>query len=148
MTTKRFLSFCLFLLLGAVSENVWAQTALNAIMTKCESMDNVDIQKIVNKDSETRKVIQIVTDVTFQENQALVDEIVAAFNKDKEETIQQIDSKKNGRMLPEYYIFDDGEKGVAFSFGISKAGRVNFTKIEDYRPKNIRKALVSPSWGG
>ncbi len=148
MTTKRFLILCLFLLLGAVSENIWAQAALNAIMTKCESMDNVDIQKIVNKDSETRKVTQIVTDVTFQENQALVDEIVAAFNKDKEEAIQQIDSKKNGKMLPEYYMFDDGEKGVAFSFSISKAGRVNFTKIEDYRPKNIRKALASPSWGG
>ncbi len=148
MTTKRFLSLCLFLLLGAASESMWAQAALNAVITKCESMDNVDIQKIVNKDSDTRKVTQIITDVTFKENQALVDEIIAAFAKDKEEAIQQIDSKKNGKMLPEYYKFDDGEKGVAFSFSISKLGRVNLTKIEDYRSKKIREVLPSPSWGG
>lgn len=122
MKTKSILTLLLIVTACCFSSNVWAQEKLNALMKRCESMDNVDISVVQQRNPTTRKISQIITTAKFSNNKALVDEFLSAFESDKNDAIQIIDKKKDGRMVPSYYQFNVGSKSVAYTITVKNDG--------------------------
>ena len=137
MKAKKTILLCVILLLGGLTEGLKAQENLNALMKKCENMDTIDMNVIYNKNRETKKTEKIIKTVTFSNNQKLLDEFVAAFEKDKDAAYKIIDDKKSGKLLPSFYRFGSGKTDISYSLSVSKSGKVTVSKIErfDYDPK-------------
>ena len=100
-------------------------------------MDTIDMNVIYNKNRETKKTEKIIKTVTFSNNQKLLDEFVAAFEKDKDAAYKIIDDKKSGKLLPSFYRFGSGKNDISYSLSVSKSGKITVSKIErfDYDPK-------------
>ena len=100
-------------------------------------MDTIDMNVIYNKNRETKKTEKIIKTVTFSNDQKLLDEFVAAFEKDKNAAYKIIDDKKSGKLLPSFYRFGSGKTDISYSLSVSKSGKVTVSKIErfDYDPK-------------
>ena len=103
---------------GVISADVSAQEAIRAVIKKCETMEDVKISVIRNKDKATKKVTQVITDVSFKNNEALSKEILAAFEKDKDKSDQEIEEWAGGRLKEmlyrfgySYYTFSQKEDG-------------------------------------
>ncbi|GGJ99275.1 DUF5024 domain-containing protein [Parabacteroides faecis] len=137
MKAKKTILLCVALLMGCMAEGLKAQEHLNALMKKCENMDTIDMNVIYNKNRETKKTEKIIKTVTFSNNQKLLDEFVAAFEKDKDAAYKIIDDKKSGKLLPSFYRFGSGKNDISYSLSVSKSGKITVSKIErfDYDPK-------------
>lgn len=137
MKTKKTILLCVILLVGCMTEGLKAQETLNALMKKCENMDTIDMNVIYNKNRETKKTEKIIKTVTFSNDQKLLDEFVAAFEKDKNAAYKIIDDKKSGKLLPSFYRFGSGTTDISYSLSVSKSGKTTISKIErfDYDPK-------------
>ena len=122
MKTKKTVVMILVLMAGFFSTQVLAQENIDALMKKCESMDNVDMDVVQQRDPSTKKLAQVIRNVNIKNNKALVDDFLKAFLADRENAIQAIDSKKGGKMIPSYYQFQIGKKNVAYSISISNEG--------------------------
>nr|WP_129733012.1 DUF5024 domain-containing protein [Parabacteroides goldsteinii] len=137
MKAKKIILLCVILLAGCITEGLKAQETLNALMKKCENMDTIDMNVIYNKNRETKKTEKIIKTVTFSNDQKLLDEFVAAFEKDKNAAYKIIDDKKGGKLLPSFYRFGSGKTDISYSLSVSKSGKVTVSKIErfDYDPR-------------
>ncbi|WP_304248472.1 DUF5024 domain-containing protein [Parabacteroides gordonii] len=144
MKAKKTILLCVILLAGCMTEGLKAQESLNALMKKCENMDTIDMNVIYNKNRETKKTEKIIKTVTFSNNQKLLDEFVAAFDKDKNAAYKIIDDKKSGKLLPSFYRFGSGNTDISYSLSVSKSGKVTVSKIErfDYNPKKAGGAYL------
>jgi len=125
MKTKIIFSFLFFLLIGGIYNDAMAQKNIAAVVSKCESIESVKMTIVRNKNKE-KKTTQIITSIDIQDNPALVNEFLEAFRKDEPDAKQSIDTKKNGKIIPEFYSFDD----VSYSFSMSDNGEASITVIE------------------
>ena len=132
MKAKNMMLVLVLLFTGVAGNSIQAQEALNALVKKCESMEKVDINVIYNRNKETKKVEKCIKSIGFTDPQ-LMNEFLAAFEKEKENAYQVIDNKVNGKMMPSFYRFSVGKSEISYSFTASKNGRVDITYIEDLR---------------
>lgn len=115
----------LVIFLCAVSgyiNNISAQETLKALVVRCETMDEVSVSIVHQRDRETKQTTQIVKSLKFTDNKSLKDEFLAAFDKDKDEAIQVIEKKKDGKIVPSYYQFADGDFNVSYTIKVSEDG--------------------------
>lgn len=138
MKTKKTFLLAALLLLGSICGALQAQENLNALMKKCETMDKIDMNVIYNKNRETKKTEKIIKTVSFSNDEKLLNEFVAAFEKDKDAAYKIIDQKSKGKLLPSFYRFSNGKTDISYSFSVSDDGSVSVTKIErfDYDSNN------------
>lgn len=138
MKTKKTILLAALLLLGSICGVSQAQENLNALMKKCETMDKIDMNVIYNKNRETKKTEKIIKTVSFSNNEKLLNEFVAAFEKDKDAAYKIIDQKSKGKLLPSFYRFSNGKTDINYSLSVSDDGSVSVTKIErfDYDSNN------------
>lgn len=122
MKAKNIPAVALIVIASCFSATVSAQNNLNALMKKCESMDDVSLNVIQERNPATKKISQIIKTVKITNKKALVDEFLKAFQADKDEAIQAIESKKNGKMMPSYYQFSDKGKQTSYTFKASDDG--------------------------
>lgn len=116
------LAIVLIVIAGCFSATVSAQENLNALMKKCEAMDDVSLNVVQQRDPKTKKINQIIRTVKFSNKKALVDDFLKAFQTDKNEAVQAIESKKYGKMVPSYYQFIENSKQISYSFRMSEDG--------------------------
>ena len=116
MNTRNVVIAVIFLLLGSFATmELKAQDAIKALMKKCESMENVTIDVIRNRNSETGKVIRLLTTIRFEisSNPGLEKEFLAAFQKDAVKASQEIESMSGGKMKNVFYRF--GESSYSYT---------------------------------
>ncbi|MDR1525497.1 MAG: DUF5024 domain-containing protein [Tannerella sp.] len=118
MKTNRLIITAILIISGGFLVNLTAQEALKAVVQKCESMDNVTVsvirRKITKEKRETEKretmenkVKTVVINVSFKNNEELKKEILAAFEKDKNQADQEMMSKENGKVRSLNYRFGE-----------------------------------------
>lgn len=118
MKTKKIILSMALLIAGASAGELVAQEHLNALMKKCESLDNVSVEVIYNKDPKTKKPEKNVVSVTFyrQENAKLLNDFLDAFKKDREAAYRVMEEKINGKVTPSLYRFSGaGDTDITYT---------------------------------
>lgn len=118
MKTKKIILSMALLIAGASAGELVAQEHLNALMKKCESLDNVSVEVIYNKDPKTKKPEKNVVSVTFyrQENAKLLNDFLDAFKKDREAAYRVMEKKLNGKVTPSMYRFSGaGDTDITYT---------------------------------
>ena len=128
---------------GSFLINISAQDALKAIAKKCETLENVDVSVVRNRNKETKKVEMYIMSVNIKnnesvkkeivkENDALKKEILAAFEKDRINADQEVEDRKNGKIRELLLRFGSS----SYTFSESHSGNFSFSVIEDYGNKD------------
>ncbi|WP_459186897.1 DUF5024 domain-containing protein [Parabacteroides sp. APC149_11_2_Y6] len=147
MKTKKIILSMALLIAGASAGELVAQEHLNALMKKCESLDNVSVEIIYNKDPKTKKPEKNVVSVTFyrQENAKLLNDFLDAFKKDREVAYRVMEEKINGKVTPSLYRFSGaGDTDITYTVEEVKSvfpknsphykekGDIRITKVERF----------------
>lgn len=145
MKTRNLILTATLLLAGSWTGDLLAQTNLNALMKKCESMEKVNVDVIYDKDRKTKKPVKEVITITFsrKDNPKLLDEFLDAFRKDKEAAYKVMESKIDGKVMPSFYRFAVGTSDLSFSLEdlnkkfkgneyMLRNGEIQVTKIERF----------------
>ena len=147
MKTKKIILSMALLIAGASAGELMAQEHLNALMKKCESLDNVSVEVIYNKDPKTKKPEKNVVSVTFyrQENAKLLNDFLDAFKKDREAAYRVMEEKINGKVTPSLYRFSGaGDTDITYTVEEVKSvfpknsphykekGDIRITKVERF----------------
>jgi len=103
----------LLFIMSSLSMKLVAQENLNALVKKCETMSSVDVNVVSERNAQTNKLEPKVINITIKNDQALVNEFLDAFKKDKENAKQVIENKRAGKTN---YSFFYQFEGVAYSF--------------------------------
>ena len=127
MKTNRLFITAAIIIAGSFIVNISAQDALKAIAKKCETMENVDISVVRNRNKETKKVDQYIMSITFEKNESLKKEIIAAFDKDRVNADQEIEDRKDGRVRNMMLRFGSSH----YSISENPNGRITFSVNED-----------------
>lgn len=132
MKTKHVILLTALLFSIASIGKIKAQENLNSLMQKCETMDNVNVEVLYNKNPKTKKAEKNITTVTFTEkdNPKLLEDFLAAFKKDREAAYKIIEDKKNGKVSPSFYRFSSGTTDITYTLEYLKEKPMfnNFTK--------------------
>jgi len=123
MKTNVWIMMLLFIVSG-LSMKLVAQDNLSAMVKKCETIPSVNMNVVREKDPETNKLVIKVISITINDNQALVDEFLAAFKKDEDKVNQMVENKLEG----EISLLYEFEK-VSFS--------ISYGKTEGYASVNV-----------
>ena len=132
MKTNRLFITAAIIIAGSFIVDISAQDALKAIAKKCETMDNVDISVVRNRNKETKKVDQYIMSITFEKNESLKKEILAAFDKERVNADQEIEDRKDGRVRSMMLRFGSS----LYSISENPNGRVSFSVNEDNGSKD------------
>lgn len=147
MKTKKIILSMALLIAGVSAGELMAQEHLNALMKKCESLDNVSVEVIYNKDPKTKKPEKNVVSVTFyrQENAKLLNDFLDAFKKDREVAYRVMEEKINGKVTPSLYRFSGaGDTDITYTVEEVKSvfpknsphykekGDIRITKVERF----------------
>ena len=132
MKTNRLFITAAIIIAGSFFVDISAQDALKAIAKKCEAMDNVDISVVRNRNKETKKVDQYIMSITFEKNESLKKEILAAFDKERVNADQEIEDRKDGRVRSMMLRFGSS----LYSISENPNGRVSFSVNEDNGSKD------------
>lgn len=145
MKAKNLLLTVALLVAGGYVGDLLAQTNLNALMKKCETMDKVRVEVIYNKDKKTKKIEKEVVTVSFssKEHPELLDQFVKAFQQDREAAYKIIETTENGKVMPSFYRFSVGDKDISYSLEnmeskyegnpyMLRNGDIEVTKIERF----------------
>ncbi|CAK7026982.1 MAG: hypothetical protein PARBA_01130 [Parabacteroides sp.] len=147
MKTKKIILSMALLIAGVSAGELMAQEHLNALMKKCESLDNVSVEVIYNKDPKTKKPEKNVVSVTFyrQENAKLLNDFLDAFKKDREAAYRVMEEKINGKVTPSLYRFSGaGDTDITYTVEEVKSvfpknsphykekGDIRITKVERF----------------
>lgn len=154
MKTRSLILTTALLLAGGWAGDLLAQTNLDALMKRCESMDKVNVEVIYDKDKKTKKPVKESITVTFarKDNPKLLEEFLDAFRKDKESAYKVIESKQNGKVQPSFYRFSVGDSDVSYSLEdlsikfkddefFLRKGDVRVTKVERFNSKEKDEAM-------
>lgn len=71
------------LLAGSAGVRTAAQSTIDALVKKCESLEDVSINRVVRQERNEKKTVVNIS-IPIETNQALVDEFIAAFRKEEE----------------------------------------------------------------
>lgn len=125
MKAKHVFLVAMMLFVGSFTMEMAAQSAIEAVVKKCETMKDVEVSKMTTRDKDTKKVTREITTITFRDNQALANEVVAAFNKDKANALHEAESSSNGQVTSIFYKFEK----ASYSYS-QRSGRVSITIIQ------------------
>jgi len=106
MKRNVFIMALLFIMSSLTMELI-AQENLNALVKKCETMSSVDMGFVRTKNSQTKKLETKIINITINQNQALINEFLAAFKKDEENALNVIEDKKGGVVNHLHYKFNN-----------------------------------------
>ncbi|MDR1224630.1 MAG: DUF5024 domain-containing protein [Tannerella sp.] len=127
MKTNRLIITVVLIITGSFFMNLSAQEALKAVMEKIEKTEgNKRIVYTISGEKSKRKTI--MTSISFEYNEELEKEILAAFEKDKDQADRKIESKENGEISLRYSF---GKISYSYSPKKNKKGWVSFTVMED-----------------
>jgi uncharacterized protein YycO len=100
---------------GSFFVNLSAQEALKAVAKKCENMDGVRTSILKSRQ-------QSMINIRFANNEELKKEILAAFEKDKDQADRSIEDKDSGKIVclnytfgKTSYMYSEDRDGVSFS---------------------------------
>ncbi|MDR1719008.1 MAG: DUF5024 domain-containing protein [Dysgonamonadaceae bacterium] len=99
MKTKRIYVSILVLLTGFISSEVIAQSTIDALIKKCETLESIDMEVIKNKKKGDKEAENRVVSIRITDDQALVEEFIAAFTKDSDNADQQTIRKSKNKAL-------------------------------------------------
>jgi hypothetical protein len=105
MKTRSLIAVAILLLTGSLAADVSAQETLKALVKKCESTKNAKVEIIRRRNKETKKLEKVITEVKLGGNQALLNEFIAAFEKDSEMADKETESIADGEIKELYYRF-------------------------------------------
>jgi hypothetical protein len=133
MKTRNLIAVTILLLTGSLATDLFAQETLKALVQKCENMENVNINVVRRRNKETKEMERTITNISFSDNQALKNEFIAAFDKDKGLVDQEIENRSNGKIINIFYRFGD----ISYSFSLSQSddGSESISVIEKYEKK-------------
>ena len=132
MKTNRLFITAVLIITGSFIMNISAQDALKAIAKKCENMENVDVSVVRSRDKETKKVNNYVMSITFEKNESLKKEILAAFQKERVNADHEVEDRRNGRIRELLLRFGSS----SYSLSERTNGRFSFSVIENYGSKD------------
>ena len=122
--------------------NLNAQTNLKAWIEKCEKTPGLEVTSITYKDPDTKALQRTTTEVVFQNEKfpQLLNELNAAFDKDKDNAFRTATKSIDGKVMPETVRFQDKDKDgnrieTRFYFDYSKT-KTNVTMSIYYNVKN------------
>ncbi len=133
MKTNFLLVAMLLVVFSMITLNANAQQNLNELTKKLETMDNVDMNSVQQRDPQTKKMNQLIKNYTVY-SKVLVDEIINAFAQDKKDAHTVIEDKKGGKVKSLFYRFMEGNKEITYSFSTVEddVSEAAFTLIENY----------------
>ena len=131
MKTNRLFITVVLIITGSFFMNISAQEALKAIVEKCESIDNVTVSIVRDRNKETKKVTRVITSINFKDNEALKKEILSAFEKDRDMADQEIENRQSGRISHMFFRFGQSN----YTFTESEDGTFSFSVLENYLDK-------------
>jgi len=121
MNTRNVVIAVIFLLLGSFATmELKAQDAIKALMKKCESMENVTIDVIRNRNSVTgrrpKNANNVIIRISYKSssNQSLDQEIIAAFQKDRDRADREMINKSDGKIIRMNFIF--GNSNFSYNY--------------------------------
>ena len=123
MKTGNLVIAIVFLLAGSVTMKSLAQENIKALIKKFENMDVIDANIVRNKHSNRNTISysnsrpniqsirspQSIINYTIKYTPELEKELVAAFRKDQEKAIREVEQRKEGKVTHMLYQFDDSE---------------------------------------
>jgi uncharacterized protein YycO len=133
MKTNLLIITAILIVTGSFFVNLSAQEALKAVAKKCENTDGV-------KTSIVKSRQQSMTSIRFANNEELKKEILAAFEKDRDQADRSIEDKESGKIVSLRYSFgktsysysEDEEKTFYSYSKDEKNGGISFSIIERY----------------
>lgn len=143
MKTKRIILATALLFSVAGIGKIKAQESINALMQRCETIDNVNVEVLYEKNPKTKKAEKNIVTITFfeKDNPKLLEDFLAAFKKDREAAYKVIENKKNGKVMPSYYRYVSGTTDITYTLETGKRGfgptsfnkgDVSITRIERF----------------
>ena len=148
---RKVITITLLLFAGSFIICLSAQENIKALVKKCENMSSVDMSYIINKDPETKKVQNSITTITIKNDQNLIKDFIAAFEKDKDNAYSISGSVKNGVSLPANYKFFVGKDSyISCTMSISddKASASVSYRESPSRPNNVSVFLNGELFDG
>jgi hypothetical protein len=111
--------------------NLSAQEALRAVAKKCENMD--DVVSVVSRREKTKtnenKLVELIINIKFKDNEDLKKEILAAFEKDKGMADQETVSKAGGKLVSLHYRFG----GEFYTYSEDTVGNISFAAVAKFQ---------------
>jgi hypothetical protein len=98
-------------------------------------MPAVDINVMRTKNPQTKQLEREMINLTFCENQTLVNEFVAAFKKDEQKATKVMENKKGGRILSLFYQFEN----VSYTLSQDEKGCTNVSIMSRQEEKTGSK---------
>lgn len=127
MKTNRLISIVvIFVIAGCFSTELVAQEAIKALVKRCETMNNVDVNIVRRKNKDSKELNRSIINISFNNNEALVQEIVAAFNKDRNAADEEMENRSNGKVNNLTLRFGQ----TRYSFTQSNNGDASISVIE------------------
>jgi hypothetical protein len=125
MKTK-VLALAVVMALTSLVSTVSAQERIYALFKKCETMENVEMNVIREKNSEG-KLAPSITTVRIRDNEALVNEFLAAFKAEEPNITSIIENKRSGKLMPTLIKFDS----ITFSIHINDKANATISQMAD-----------------
>lgn len=131
MKRSKCLALALCLLVGSFSAQLSAQKNLEAVIQKCKSDKTVDKSIVTRKDPQTKRLEKVVSSFTIRGNNALRQEVMTAFERDKEEAYQVIQNESNGEVS--WFIrFAKANVRTSYSLNVDGDDELSLTVIDTY----------------
>jgi hypothetical protein len=117
----------LMLLAEFFSAEAYAQEAIKALIKKCETMETVDINIVLRRNKDTKKVIRSVITLQIKSNPALVKEFQDAFqkvsgndfSKSQDAPDREIITRRGGKIVNLMYTYGN----VSYDFTVEPNGQ-------------------------
>ncbi len=140
MKMRNLVVAAVLLLTGSMAMDLMAQDAIAAVVKKCETQKDVQVQKVRSRDKDTKEVTREITNLTIVNNPSLVNELVAAFNKDKANALDESESMSNGKTTNLYCRFEK----VSYSYTQNDEGNATISVIVGDNMRYFGAGKIAP----
>ncbi|MDR1813575.1 MAG: DUF5024 domain-containing protein [Tannerella sp.] len=139
MKTKMFL---ILIISGLSIAAINAQTHIEALIKKCETMENVDMEVIKRKNKEAKEKETVAVRIEIRDNRKLIDDFIDAFRKDESDA-DQITTRK--RSNDELYVYQYGNMQYTLRIKEKTNAQVRVTSGRNYYVSMINSAPAMDS---
>lgn len=133
---------CLFLA-AAFPANVYSQKHLEALSTKY-GLDGSIPKTVTNMKSDDTNKPFVSVKMTITNNEARVNEILDAFEKDKEEGRSSMMEVADGKITGLTYVFEKEGNRITYTYDLKDSANAYFTRTEG-KVSHTVKAGIDPS---
>jgi len=132
MKTFKLCTIIAALIFGTYLSQLSAQQALNNWLKKCENIKTVDFSVINYRNPDTKKEERKTMKVSFSNNDALLKELIEAFDKDKKDAYTVSEKRTEGMTRPDFCTFKINGFDTKYMFEFKKNGQVIVTALFYY----------------